>query len=90
MSWYLFPCKAYVTVRGYWAAKAICGLDGACSGFFWELNIIMNDLILSFSLDLSCACPSGTQSYLPGPCCLHSSQYLQVGLRGQGEQKLVP
>lgn len=49
------------------AAKAVCGLDGAHSGFFWELNIIMNDLILSFSLEFSPPCPDGTWSYLPVP-----------------------
>jgi hypothetical protein len=79
MSWYLFPCKTYVTVEDTEAAKAVCGLDGTSSGFFWELNITMNDLILSFSLELSPACPSDTRSYLPGPC-----QW--VGRREEGEQ----
>jgi hypothetical protein len=49
------------------AAKAVCGLDGAHSGFFWELTIIMNDLILSFSLESSSPRPDGTWSYLSVP-----------------------
>lgn len=50
----------------------------------------MNDLILSFSLEPSHACPSGTRSYLPAPCCFDLGWYLWVGQRGQGKQKLVP
>lgn len=33
----------------------------------------MNDLILSFSLEASCACPSDTWSYLLSPCCSASA-----------------